>query len=285
MPYNFNDLITFIAEHAVKPPLFEPGEPSFWDDPHISKSMLQTHLDPALDFASRRPEIINQEVQHLLSSGVLKPVDRVLDLGCGPGLYALRLAAKGLKVTGIDISESSIEYAIKQAAANNLNITYRCMNFFHIDYNAEFDVALQIYGEVGTFSDAKRDELFAKIHQVLRPGGTFVFDVTSPTPKTQEKQPNTWRIMEGGFWRPDKHLVLEQLFHYPENQVRLFQYIILHGNGATIYRIWTHDYTLETIKPVLEKAGFQIVRSWNDLTGTPYQAGGEWLAIAARKRY
>lgn len=159
------------------------------------------------------------------------------------------------------------------------------MNFFHIDYNTEFDVALQIYGEIGTFSDTKRDELFIKIHQALRPGGIFVFDVTSTAHRLKEKKQNIWYIMNSGFWRSDKHLVLEQYFFYPENQVHLDQYIILHNTGISVYRIWNHDYTLNTIKPVLEKAGFQITHVWNDLSGTPHQEDGEWLAIAARKRY
>jgi len=45
----------------------------------------------------------------------------ILDLGCGPGLYAERFAIKGHKVTGIDFSENSIKYAKKSAAENNLN--------------------------------------------------------------------------------------------------------------------------------------------------------------------
>jgi len=45
-----------------KPAPFTPGEPLFWDDPHISKGMLAAHLDPNTDVASRRPETIDRTV-------------------------------------------------------------------------------------------------------------------------------------------------------------------------------------------------------------------------------
>jgi SAM-dependent methyltransferase len=282
MPYK--DILALITQYAVKPPLFEPGEPHFWDDPHIAKGMLEAHLSPATDAASRRPETIDKEILNLMASGVLRPGHKVLDLGCGPGLYASRLAARGLKVTGIDISESSIEYATTQAKLKGLNIEYRCMSFFNLVYDAEFDAAAQIYWEIGTFSDAKRDELLAKIHRALRPGGTFIFDVNAPPPKP-DVHTTTWDISTGGFWRPGPHLTLEQHFNYPEANARLHQYIIVDEYKVAVYRIWFHDYTLNTIKPVLEKAGFIITHTWNDLSGTPYKEGGESLAIIAKKRF
>jgi len=106
---NFN--INQLAELSKKPALFTPGEKKFWDDPHISKCMLEAHLDPNHDAASRRPEIIDQTVHYLFESGILKHGMKVLDLGCGPGLYAERLYKAGVDVVGLDISERSIEYA------------------------------------------------------------------------------------------------------------------------------------------------------------------------------
>jgi hypothetical protein len=47
-------LLDLVAASSVAPPLFEPGEPTFWDDPHVSSSMLQAHLDSPNDIASVR---------------------------------------------------------------------------------------------------------------------------------------------------------------------------------------------------------------------------------------
>ena len=50
------ELLDFIKQYTVKPALFEPVETKFWDDPHISKSMLEAHLDPNHDAASRKTD-------------------------------------------------------------------------------------------------------------------------------------------------------------------------------------------------------------------------------------
>jgi SAM-dependent methyltransferase len=246
--------------------------------------MLEAHLDPDHDLASRKSETIDKIVEHFVSARVIKPGERVLDLGCGPGLYAGRLCSKGLKVTGIDISPRSIEYAGRQARDNKLEIDYCCMNFLDIHFDNEFNAAMQIYGELNTFSDETRDALLSKIYKALKPGGFFVFDITTRVTRMKYGLKNSWYISEGGFWRPGRHLVLEQGFDYAERDVWLDQYIVVDESGAiSTYRCWFHDYTLSTISPVLEKAGFNIVWVWNDLTGTPYQEGGEWIAVLAQK--
>lgn len=157
--------LTYILSQTSKPPLFEPGEPEFWDDPYISKSMLKAHLDQTHDGASRKTAEIEKTVSHLIGSGFLKTGDRVLNRGCGPGLYSSRLCREGMRVTGIDISRNSIEYVRAQAEREQLDIGYSCTDFFDLEYEGAFDVVLQIYGEICTFPEEKRDLLLNIIHR------------------------------------------------------------------------------------------------------------------------
>lgn len=284
MPEDIPDILSIIHRYSKKPGLFEPGETRFWNDPHISKSMLEAHLNPDHDMASQKPETIDREIENLVASGVLKPGDRVLDLGCGPGLYASRLAERGMRVTGVDISQRSLDYATQYAAEKGLAINYRCIDFFDIDYSGEFDAVIQIFGELNTFSDEKRDVLLTKIHKALKTGGLLLFDVSIRTQRIKDGLKNSWYLSDGGFWRPGKHLVLEQGFDYPEHDVWLDQYIVVDENGnVSVYCNWFHDYTPRSISQVLEKAGFNIMHMWNDLTGAPYQEGGDWIAIVGGK--
>jgi len=285
MPENFSNVLSMIHKYSEKPGLYEPGEIKFWDDPHISKSMLEAHLDPDHDAASRKSVTINKEIEHLVSSDVLKQGDRVLDLGCGPGLYSSRLCQKGMNVTGVDFSERAIDFAIKYAAEKGLDIDYRCTNFFDIDYSEEFDAVMQIYGEVCTFSDEKRDRLLVKICNALKTDGLFIFDVSTRAQRKKSGLKNNWYVSDGGFWRPDRHLVLEQGFDYAEYDVWLDQYIVVdYTDKVSVYRNWFHDYTPQSIGQALENAGFHIIYMWNDLTGTPYEEGGDWIAIVGRKK-
>ncbi len=280
---DFTHAFAAIMQYSARPELFEPGEPSFWDDPHISESLLEAHLNPDHDAASRKADTITREIGHLVSSGILEQSNKVLDLGCGPGLYSSKLCQGGMRVTGVDISQRSINYAIRYAEENGLDIDYQCVDFLDIDYSAEFDAVLQIYGEMCTLSDDKRDELLAKIHRSLKMNGLFIFDVSTRAQRMKEGLKNHWYISDGGFWRPGRHLVLKQGFDYAERDVWLDQYIVVDDDQVSVYRNWYHDYTLQSIRRVLEKAGFHIVSVWNNLTGPPYEEGGDWIAIVGRK--
>jgi SAM-dependent methyltransferase len=277
------EMLDILSEMTAKPLLYERGEAKFWDDPHISRSMLAAHLNSKHDLASRKPETIDKTVRHLFTSQVLAPGMRILDLGCGPGLYSERICRAGTHVVGLDISERSLAYARASAARAGLDIEYRCMNFFDLDFNEEFDAVLQIYGELNTFSDELRDRLLRLVHRALKKDGVFVFDVSTRALRAKHGLTNRWAVNEGGFWRPGRHLVLEQGYDYPAADVWLDQYIIADDSGIKVYRNWFHDYSLATIDPVLRKAGFQTKHVWNDLTGSSFTAGGDWIAIAAVK--
>lgn len=278
-----NSILSIFARTS-KPPLFEPGEPEFWDDPHISKSMLEAHLDQTHDGASRKTSEIVKTVDHLVDSGFLKTGDRVLDLGCGPGLYDSRLCRKGMRITGIDISRRSIDYARSQAKKDGLDIEYICTDFFNINYERTFDAVLQVYGEICTFSNEKRDLLLSLIHRALKDDGIFIFDVSTRALRLREGLKNRWYVSEAGFWRQRRHLVLEEGFDYPENNTYLNQYIVIDEDDTVkTYRLWLHDYSLEEIGMVLERNGFIIEKIWSSLSGEQYQDGGDWIAIAARK--
>ena len=131
--------IDVIQQLQEKPAPFTPGEPLFWDDPHISAQMLKAHLDPDNDLASRRPQTIQRSVDWLIATLGLQAGDAVLDLGCGPGLYAARLAERGLRVTGVDYSHRSIDYAIQYAREHDLDIRYRYQDYLTLEDEGQYD--------------------------------------------------------------------------------------------------------------------------------------------------
>jgi SAM-dependent methyltransferase len=276
MPENFLP-IKMLARLQEPPAPFSPGEPHFWTDPHIARQMLAAHLDPETDAASRRPETIQQTVDWLMKTLHLQPGQRVLDLGCGPGLYTSRLADAGLQVTGVDFSETSIAYARSQRP----EIDYRCQNYLELDLEGAFDVVLLIYGDFCVPGPQQRAQLLAHVCRVLTPGGAFVLDVSTPALRRKAGLKNGWYATEGGFWKPGPHLVLEQGFAYPED-LFLDQYVVIEEDGkVSVYRNWFQDYSPERIRLELESAGFQVASLWGDLTGTPLTDDSDWIGVVA----
>ncbi|SCM83348.1 Methyltransferase domain protein (fragment) [uncultured Sporomusa sp.] len=100
-----------ISRVLEKPPLYTKSEVAFWNDEHISKQMLKAHLDPEFEGASRKLTFIDNSVAWIKEFVPPSNFPLLLDMGCGPGIYAERLATAGYQVTGIDFSKRSIDYA------------------------------------------------------------------------------------------------------------------------------------------------------------------------------
>ena len=277
--------INLIKQLQKKPEPFTPGEELFWDDPHISTQMLKTHLDPNTDLASRRPETIRNSVDWIISSLGLQAGDPLLDLGCGPGLYAARLAERGLQVSGVDYSRNSIEYARQYARENNLEINYHYQNYLTLEDEAQYKTALLIFGDYCPLSPEQRRKLLENVQRCLKPGGYFVLDVSTPALRKKYGSRNGWYAVETGFWKPGPHLVLEEGFDYPEQNIFLDQAIVIEESGRiSVYRNWFQDYNRDNITAELEAGGFAVKSVWNDLTGTPFTEDTEWIGIIAQRK-
>jgi len=196
----------------------------------------------------------------------------------------MRLAQRGQRVTGLDYSRRSIEYAIQSAKQHTLTIEYRYQDYLTLNDNERYDLALLIYGDFCPLSPIQRSQLLANVHRALKPGGHFILDVTTREHRKRYGNTNGWYVSENGFWKPGLHLVLEQGFDYPEQSIFLDQTIVMDENGMLlVYRNWFQDYTRETITSELENGGFSMQSVWSDLVGTPYTEDAEWIGIVAKK--
>ena len=280
-----DQIISQLIELQQKPEPFTRGEPLFWDDPHISTQMLAAHLNPDWDAASRRPETIDRSVKWLIETLDLKPGDSILDLGCGPGLYASRFAQAGLHVTGVDYSRRSIEYASNYANKNQLDITYRYQNYLELSDKDQYEAAFLIYGDFCPLNPQQRATLLQNVQRALKPNGKFVLDVTTRECRRKYGIKNGWRALESGFWKPGPHLLLEEGFDYPEQSLWLDQYTVIEINGKiSVYRNWFQDYTPESITAELSQGDFLVESLWGDLTGRSYTPDSEWIGLITRKK-
>ncbi len=244
-----------LVQYAARPALFAKGTANFWDDPHISKHLLAAHLNPYWDAASRRPATIAKTVEWL--ANYLPQQASILDLGCGPGLYAERLARLGHKVTGIDFSHRSIAYAKASAQDKGLSIDYVYKNYLEIDYHEQFDIVLLIYCDFGALVDAERDLLLRKVYAALKPGGLFIFDVFTDQFSGSIEERQSWEVVDEGFWAEGPHCVLSQSFHYPEQKVLLRQDTVLRDDGShDVYRTYDHYYSELDLMALLNESGF-----------------------------
>lgn len=104
----------------------------------------------------------------------LSDFNRILDLCCGSGRHAARLAELGYRVTGIDRDQNAISVAQGRAQT----ATFHCLDMRAIGQLGEqFDGVLSLWQSFGYFSPAENDTVLRDTHAVLRPGGRLLIDV------------------------------------------------------------------------------------------------------------
>ncbi|TAK58160.1 MAG: class I SAM-dependent methyltransferase [Dehalococcoidia bacterium] len=105
------------------------------------------------------------------------PVRTLIDLGCGTGNHALRMARRGYAVTGIDLSAEMLRRAHAKAGDAELAVDFHQGDVRYFDADATFDAALLMFAVLGyQHDDEDVLETFRNIRRHLRPGGLLAFD-------------------------------------------------------------------------------------------------------------
>ncbi len=272
-----------IVNAIEKPALYEKTKVAFWDDPYISKQMLQAHLDPDLEAASRKHDFIDSSVAWI--NALVPPVDypRLLDIGCGPGLYAERFSKSGFRVTGVDFSKRSIYYAQKEAARQKICVDYIYQDYLKLHLDATFDFCTMIYCDYGALSAEDRETVMQKVYQHLKPGGKFLLDVFSMEKYNHFEEKQTWEhCPNGGFWRENEYLAINGFYTY-SSCVSLEHITIITENEITPYYVWTTYFTKETLAAEAKKNGFKVCGIFGDVAGKTYSKESETIAILLEK--
>jgi SAM-dependent methyltransferase len=230
-----------------------------WTDDYISGELLSVHLNENLDLASRKKTTVTSTVNWILDKAKGENLE-ILDLGCGPGLYAEILANRGHNVTGVDFSKRSIEYAKNEAVRKKLKIEYINQNYLELNFENKFDLVILVYTDFGVLLPEDRDQLLNKIKRALKPGGIFIFDVLNDKELDKKVSPPNWELTEKGFWRDNPYLALSGSFLYKENKVILYQHIIIDESGDYgNYRFWTHFFSDDDLQEVLKGFDFKDI--------------------------
>jgi len=269
---------------SQKPPVYSKGTKVFWQDPYISKNVLNTHLNPNVEKASKKPDTIEKEVAFIAKYLDLREEHSVIDLGCGPGLYCERLYNYCKNITGVDFSLNSINYGKKVAKERSMDIEYLHMNYLDMNFKGQYDAAFVIYYDLGTLFKEDMHILLDKINRALKTGGYFIFDVLTTNSYDSLSLQSNWYVSEGGFWHPSTHIVLEKNFFYPEENIFLYQFLVAAENdNIDIYRIYEKIFRLQEIKILLEQHGFVIKDIYKDLFGTAFNENDKTMGIFAQK--
>ena len=255
-----------------------------WTDEHTSKQMLSYHLNEAIDVSSRNAEFISRSVIWIATEFNIGKGTKIADFGCGPGLYAERLARCGADVTGIDFSGRSIEYAKAVAARERLSITYVNEDYLEFETDDRFDLVLMIMCDFCALSPAQRKALLHEFHKILKPGGSVLLDVYSLSAFEKREEAATIEVNErDGFWSPNKYYVFLNTFKYDEEKVVLDKYTIIESERTRQVYNWLQCFAPEDLEREFKEAGFCVKGVYSDVAGTPYDGESAEFAVIAER--
>lgn len=231
------------------------GDKIPWNDPAFSKRMLQNHLSQDHDWASRRASVIEQQVNWI--SKQLMPGAKILDLGCGPGLYLQRLAANGFHCTGVDFAPASIDFARQQAKEKQRDITYYCEDIRTFVITEPQDLVMMTFGEFNVFCKRDAHALIEKAASALKPGGRLLVEVhTEDEIKHIGSAERTWQPYQTGLFSEAPHVVLiENAWDDQTKTASTAWWVMEESGNTTRYSSQMQAWSNEEYFQLLKSAG------------------------------
>jgi len=255
-----------------------------WTNEHTAQQMLQYHLNEAVDLSSRNTNFIDRSVDWIISRFGINNTTQIADFGCGPGLYAKRLAEQGAKVTGIDFSENSLKYAKEVAEQEGLNIDYIHANYLEYETTKKFDLIIMIMCDFCALSPEQRKIMLTKFHSLLKPGGSVLLDVHSLNYFIQREESATYELNQlNSFWSPEDYYCFVNTFKYDEEKVTLDKYTIIEESRTRTVYNWLQHFSKGSLQDEFTANGFKVEETFSDVAGTPFNPESPELAIVAKK--
>jgi len=247
----------FLGENAG---LSEFGEPSPYD--------------PIAALYDRWNQSVVEDVGFYVEEAVVSR-GPVLELGVGTGRIAVPIALTGVRVIGLDSSAAMLELCSERAqAAGVAGLIDLYIGDLRDPPLPEIAVPLVISpfrAFLHLLSDDERLHTLARIHDLLEPGGRFVFDVFAPTEKDVTETHGRWIEREPGIeeradWNwAERTLVLRVRGAEGETQMHL---------GWTSAEEW---------QELLERAGLHVGACYGWFDRQPYAGDEDMVFVALRK--
>lgn len=276
-------IYTFLKKISQRPKPFEfYTAQELWADEYTSEQMLKYHLNGEVDISSRKGKFIEQSVDWIVKHFQIDQSKAVIDFGCGPGLYTNKLARTGAKVTGVDFSRRSLDYAREQAQKEKMPIDYIHSNYLVFETGEKFDLITMIMCDFCALSPDQRATMLVKFKNLLNPGGSILLDVYSLVAFDKlEELAGYERNLLGQFWSPDDYFGFVNSFKYDDEKVMLDKYTIVEAEKIKEIYNWLQYFSPDDIKAELAKYGLTIKQFYGNVAGAEFDPNSDEFAIVA----
>ena len=228
-------------------------------------------------FSPARIAAAAEEIDPLLRLIGFTP-QTILDLCCGPGRFAIPLAQRGYRVTGVDRTAFFLAKARERAAVANVAVEWIQDDMRTFVRPGAYDLALSMFTSFGYFDDSDEDlTVLRNVFESLRPGGALVMDVVGKELVAQAFTSVSSRKY------PDGTVVIDHREVYDDwTRVRM-EWTIIKGKTVRVYTIHHTIYSGQELKDRFTAAGFRDIELYGNLDGSPYSRNADRLLAIGRK--
>jgi len=219
-----------------------------------------------------------EQVEFLIAKLGLDDGASILDLACGHGRIALELARRGYRVTGLDLSPRSLQFAREAAASEELHVEWVQADMRDIPAGAMFDAVANVFTSFGFFrEDDENQRVLDGVARALVPGGAFLIDVVNLLGLVRRYRDRGWEERDS-------------VFQLNENE---FDFLggRNHGHWTFIWSDGTRSelvHSVRTYAPhelasMLARAGLEVKGAWGDWDTSELSFESRRLILLARK--
>lgn len=213
----------------------------------------------------------------------------LLDLACGTGRIALRMAEQGYQVTGVDIVPEMIDWARQKAARHGLSIEWVVADARTFQLQKQFPFIYMLENAFQFFQTREDQEaMLARAREHLQPEGCFLFETRNPNPRNllEVHHPGSQKhtTADGG-----QLVITEEQQYDPMTQIQHYtRYLTFHRPGGqreerTLRTALRYVYPQE-MEALLYYNGFQVRDRYGSWQQEPLTATSRSMIYVCEKR-
>jgi len=203
---------------------------------------------------------------------------RLLDLGCGPGRYAVPLATQGFQVTGVDRTQLLLDRGKEHAAAQAVNIEWVHDDMRRFVRPGAYDLVVSMFTSFGYFEDLDENRaVLRNVFQSLVAGGIFLMDSSGKEILARHFQSSGVDVLSNGDMFIERRQIVEdwqkvqsEITTIVQGRIRVFP-----------IRLWI--FSAGELKALLSDAGFKKIKIYGSFDGAPYGPDAARLIAVAEK--
>lgn len=239
----------------------------FDPDPVFDEDYLYFYA-PRLDDAHS-----DADAARIAELGRVVPGARVLDLACGHGRLANRLAARGARVTGLDRSAAFLARARADAERLGVAVEYVEGDMRALPGPHAFDLVVSWFTSFGYLGDDGDRRVLRAAHAALRPGGRLLLELNHGPALMRSFQPAVAA-------RRGEDLMLTEHRYDPATGRMEAQRTVVRGGRVRSFRFANRLFALPELRDWLEEAGFGAVEGLGP-EGAPLRADDRRMIVRA----